>query len=67
MNIFLQTTMRGQYQEQTFLQGIIKGTSYHFEFEVELVKVKGSKRQKVSEVTLSAPEVYCWLAAGPPR
>merc|ERR1712027_261010 len=30
----------------------------HFEFEVELVKVKGSKRQKVSEVTLSAPEVY---------
>merc|ERR1719225_635407 len=31
----------------------------HFEFEVELVKVKGSKRQKVSEVTLSAPEVYC--------
>merc|ERR1719357_329815 len=28
----------------------------HFEFEVELVKVKGSKRQKVSEVTLSAPE-----------
>merc|ERR1711902_43105 len=29
----------------------------HFEFEVELVKVKGSKRQKVSEVTLSAPEV----------
>ena len=40
--------------------------SYHDEFEV-LVKVKGSKRQKVSEVTLSAPEVYCWLAAGPPR
>merc|ERR1712156_246533 len=31
----------------------------HFEFDVEfLVKVKGSKRQKVSEVTLSAPEVY---------
>merc|ERR1719357_427014 len=35
----------------------------HFEFEVEfLVKVKGSKRQKVSEVTLSAPEVYWSLA-----
>jgi len=29
----------------------------HDEFEF-LVKVKGSKRQKVSEVTLSAPEVY---------
>merc|ERR1719225_889689 len=32
----------------------------HDEFEF-LVKVKGSKRQKVSEVTLSAPEVY-WSA-----
>ena len=64
----MHTIMPVQYEEGTFYQVIIKGTSYHFEFEVEfLVKVKGSKRQKVSEVTLSAPEVYCWLAAGPPR
>ena len=63
----MHTIMPGQYEEGTFYQVIIKGTSYHFEFEVELVKVKGSKRQKVSEVTLSAPEVYCWLAVRAPR
>jgi len=30
-------------------------------------EVKGSKRQKVYEVTLSAPEVYWWSGAEEPR